>query len=111
MEKGYFEKIGAWMKYNADAVRDVTYVECNADCPDDFMMYDNSNDCYYLFVYRAAAKETVTFDMDKKIRKMKYLDGNTKINFTQKNGKVTFETEASVSGRDLIVRVAKIITK
>lgn len=111
MEKGYFEKIGAWMKYNADAVRDVTYVECNADCPDDFMMYDNSNDCYYLFVYRAAAKETVTFDMDKKIRTMKYLDGNTKINFTQKNGKVTFETEASVSGRDLIVRVAKIITK
>lgn len=108
MEKGYFDKIGAWMKYNAAAVRDVDFVECNVDRPDDFIMYDNANDCYYLFVYRAMANETVTFDMNKKIRSMKYLDGKTKIAFKQKNGKVTFETSPSAPGVDLIVRVVKI---
>lgn len=108
MEKGYFDKIGAWMKYNAAAVRDVDFVECNVDRPDDFMMYDNANACYYLFVHRAMAKETVTFDMSKKIRSMKYLDGKTKIAFKQKNGKVTFETSPSAPGVDLIVRVVKI---
>ena len=111
IDKGYFEKIGAWMKYNSAAVRDVDYVECNVNQPDDFVMYDNTNKCYYLFVYRTQSKETVTFDMDKKVTSMKYLDGNAKIDFTQDNDKVTFVAAPSAPGINLLVRVAKITVK
>ncbi len=108
MDKGYFEKLGIWMKYNSEAVYDVDYVECNVNVPDNFVVYNNENGCYYMFVYRAKTKENVTFSFDREIKSMEYLDHNVPIEFEQKDGKVSFTTEGSRPGIELIVRVAKI---
>ncbi len=111
MDRAYFEKMGVWMKYNEPSIRDIDYVECNVNIPDDFVTYDNVNGCYYLYVNRADRNEEIVFDFDKEIASMEYMDGNKAVNFEQKDGKVKLVTERSAFGVNVIVRVIKITTK
>ncbi len=111
MDKGYFEKIGIWMRYNEEAVRDVDYVECNVNVPDDFVVYNNENGNYYFFDYRSGNNENIEFTFDKEIESMMYLDGEEEIKFEQKDGKVYFTTNKSRHGTSIVIRVVRIKTK
>ena len=107
IDKGYLKKIGEWTKKNDPAIRDVDYVDTYLSDEDDFVMYDNTNKCYYLFIYNSNG-EDVSFDIDKKVKSITYLDNGEKAEFTQKSNRVTFNKAKFIYAINYIVRVVKI---
>ncbi len=108
MEMGYLDRIGTWVKHNDAAIRDITFVESNPNCADDFLVYNNTDKCWYFFVYNKPDSVEVSFDFAKKIRKMEYMDKITGVDFRQENGKVFFKSAQGGFGINLLVRVLKI---
>ena len=88
---------------------------------DDFLL--KKDNVYYLFCDHLpmAADPNVAlvqegefrdiFSLDKKIKRITWLDNGEKIDFDQKDGKVTVKTVPYTYGRQLVVRVAKIETE
>ncbi|MBQ7152393.1 MAG: alpha-L-fucosidase [Clostridia bacterium] len=108
-EKGCFERIGEWMKYNASAVRDVTYVEANVDKEDDFLVRDDASGCYYLFVYRADQREEISFDFPQPVKRMYYTDGQEKVEHRRHKGRLYVKASPNSRNIDMVVRVIKIV--
>lgn len=112
--------MGEWVAYYDEAIRKPlpSGVEVT-NKPDDFLLKDGKN--YYLFCSNLPmmADPNVAlcsegnfideFELSDKIQSATWMDDGSEVSFTQEGGKVVV-TEAPYSyGRDLVVRVAKIV--
>ena len=112
--------VGEWVKYFDESIR--TPLPCGIDVtnkPEDYILRDGKN--YYLFCHNLpmmadpnVAKNIETEYMDtfylpEKIKAVVWLDNGATVEFLQENGNVTVKTEPFTYGRDLVVRVAKIV--
>ena len=107
IDKGYLQKIGEWTKKNDPAIRDVDFVDTYVSCEDDFVMYDNTNKCYYLFINESNG-EDISFDIDKKVKAITYLDDGAKVEFTQDGNRTTFNKARFEYAINYLVRVVRI---
>lgn len=112
--------IGEWVAYYDEAIRSPRPAEMKVpNKQDDFLLKENN--CYYLFCFDLPMQEDLVpddvtendfkdvFMLQKKIQSIVWLDNGEKVNFRQENGEVTVETVPYCYGRDLVVRVAKIV--
>lgn len=114
--------IGQWVDIFKEAVyvpRPSSITIENKEC--DFIL--QNGDIYYLFccdlpmeadinvALVSGADYTDVFSMEKEITGITWLDNGEALDFLQKDGQVTVHTEPFCYGRNLVVRVAKIITK
>ncbi len=110
IDKGYLERLGVWVKANEPAIRDVDFVDTYVSCDEDYMMYDNANKCYYLIVHKPN-NEPVTFQLDKNVKSVSFMDDNKPLEFTQDGDKITFNKTEFEFGICMIYRVAKIVVE
>lgn len=112
--------IGEWVAYYDEAIRSPRPAEMKVlNKQDDFLLKENN--CYYLFCFDLPMQEDLVpddvtendfkdvFMLQKRIQSIVWLDNGEKVNFRQENGEVTVETVPYCYGRDLVVRVAKIV--
>ncbi len=109
IDKGYLQKIGAWMKYYSEAIYDSYITPYATDRETDFIVHSNTTNAYYLFITKPNINHgPFSFDFDKKIKSISYLDKNGTIDFSQENGKVTFDVVGFEPGVNLLIRTLKI---
>lgn len=122
MDAAIYELMGEWVKVNQEAiyVTRPTGIEI-ADKPDDFVLEHDGT--YYLFCDHLpmAADPNVArmqsadyrdvFCLDRKIRKVTWLDNGEPVEFEQDGNQVTVKTVPFQYGRHLVIRVAKIETE
>lgn len=112
--------MGQWVQYFDEAIRKP--LPCGIEIENkenDFILKDGKN--YYLFCYglpmsadpNVALNETANyidkFILSEKIVSVCWLDNNEPVSFTQENANVVIKTVPFTYGRDLVVRVAKIV--
>ncbi len=115
-----FGILGEWVAYFEEAIRKP--LPCGIEIEnkeDDFILKDGKN--YYLFCYNlpmsadpnvalnATANYSDVFKLSDKITSVNWMDNNTPVEFTQNGDNVTIHTVPFTYGRDLVVRVAKIV--
>ena len=112
--------MGRWVEYFDEAIRKPapTGIEIEGK-PDDFLLKHENT--YYMFCYNlpTVADENVAlfedvyyeskFRLADKIQAVEWMDTGVDLKFTQNDDEVTITTEPFCYGRNLVVRVAKII--
>lgn len=120
MDQAHFGIIGRWMDYFSEAVYEPRPTAIPIQGKEhDFIL--RGNGAYYLFCFDLpmAADPHValfengfyedTFRFEPKIKSVSWLDNGKTLEFTQSDGTATVRTEPFAYGRNLVVRVAKII--
>ena len=112
--------MGQWVQYFDEAIRKP--LPCGIEIENkenDFILKDGKN--YYLFCYglpmsadpnvalTAEANYKDAFKLSEKILSANWLDNDEPVNFTQEGENVVIRTAPFTYGRDLVVRVAKIV--
>lgn len=121
IDAAFLSLIGEWVAVFEEAIRlpRPTYIDVE-NKPDNFLLkHDN---CYYLFCdhLRPSVDENITiasdadayvstFPLEDTIRSITWMDTNESLEFTQENGKVVVQTPPFQYGRDMVIRVAKIL--
>ncbi len=120
IDTAYLELIGNWMNYNGEAIYDPRPTDIQIENKEKDFILKNGN-TYYLFCYDlpmvadsnvAMFEEGVyedNFAFAEKIASVNWLDNGAAVEYEQQNGKVLVKTEPYVYGRNLVVRVAKIV--
>ncbi len=120
IEVATFELMGQWMDYYKEAiyVPRPTGIEIEGK-ERDFILKDGKN--YYLFCYgipmksdpnvalRHVADYSERFKLEDKIVNVTWMDNDEVLRFDQEGEDVTVYTSPFAYGRDLVVRVAKIV--
>lgn len=112
--------MGTWVRYYDEAIRKPLPSGIRVEKrEDDFILQDGNT--YYLFcldlpmmadpnvALHSEGSFSDEFDLDKKIVSMQWMDNRTDVHYVQENGHVTVAAEPYAYGRDLVVRVAKIV--
>lgn len=120
VDQGILEMIGHWISYFDEAIRTPRPTDIEVmDKPDDFILQDGKN--YYLFCYNIpmAADSNVAkyqdmnynsvFQLKDKIQSIQWMDTGADVEFKQEGVDVTVKTVPYAYGRNLVVRVAKIV--
>lgn len=120
IDKAIFEVIGQWVNYYDEAIRSPRPCKIEIEGKErDFILQDGNN--YYLFCYdlpmvadinvalRSSANYVEKFKMARKILSVEWMDNHTPISFEQYGEQVILTTEPFSYGRDLVVRIAKIV--
>ncbi len=120
IDAAMFGILGEWVAYFEEAIRKP--LPCGIEIEnkeDDFLLKDGKN--YYLFCYNLpmsgdpnvalndAANYSDIFKLSDKITSVNWMDNNAPVEFTQNGDNVTIHTVPFAYGRDLVVRVAKIV--
>lgn len=120
IDRAMLKLMGQWMSYHEEAIRKPmpTDIEIEGK-PDDFILkYENN---YYLFCYNlpmsadfnVALYTDVDYDsrfvLKDKICEATWMDNGAEVAFTQEGDRVTVTTEPFTYGRNLVVRVAKLV--
>ena len=120
IDQATFEIIGEWVHYYEEALR--TPRPCGIEIEEkenDFLLRDGKN--YYLFCYGLPMKADLNvalnedanyiekFKLQDKIISVTWLDDDSSVDFKQDGENVVITTEPFTYGRDLVVRVAKIV--
>ena len=121
MDAAIYHLMGEWIRLNGEAVYEPRPCDVKVENKkDDFLL--KKDNTYYLFCDHLpmAADPNVAlvqeaeyrdiFCLDQKIKKITWLDNGEKVDFEQKDGRVTVKTVPYTYGRQLVVRVAKIET-
>ena len=119
MDTAIYGLMGEWAAINGEAIYEPRPSGIEVENkPDDFILVNGQN--YYLFCDHlpmsadpnVALNEEATykdvFKLDKKIKKVTWLDNGEEVNFEQNGADVTVRTVPYMYGRHLVVRVAKI---
>lgn len=122
MDKAIYHLIGEWININGEAVYEPRPCSIEVENKkDDFLLRKDNK--YYLFCDHLpmAADPNVAlvqeeeyqdiFRLEKKIKKITWLDNGENVCFDQKEGRVIVKTVPYTYGRQLVVRVAKIETE
>ena len=120
IDKAIFEVIGQWVRYYEEAIRNPRPCPIEVEGKErDFLLQKGNN--YYLFCYdlpmvgdinvalRATANYVEKFNLPRKIISVEWMDNHTPVSFEQNGEQVVLTIEPFSYGRDLVVRVAKII--
>ncbi len=120
MDAAILEIVGEWVRFYDEALRSPRPVDIEIEGKkDDFILKDGKN--YYLFCYHLPMQADPNvakfgnadyedrFMLSERIRTVNWLDNGEKVEFTQNKDHVTVRTVPFRYGRDLVVRVAKII--
>lgn len=120
IDRAILNLMGQWVSCHEEAIRKPapTGIEIEGK-PDDFILkYENN---YYLFCYslpmsadfNVALYTDINYDsrfrLKEKISKATWMDNGAEIAFTQEGEQVTLTTEPFTYGRNLVVRVAKLV--
>lgn len=112
--------MGEWVAYFDEAIRKP--LPCGIEIENkkaDFILKDRNS--YYLFCYdlpmsadpnvglKTDANYTVKFQLTDRISSVYWMDNSALVEYIQDEDKVTIKTEPYQYGRDLVVRVAKIL--
>lgn len=120
IDRAMLDMMGQWVSYYDEAIRRPlpSGIEIS-NKEKDFLLKDGKN--YYLFCFgltmsadanvalNSEAEYRDDFSLTEKIHSIKWMDDNTDVAFTQEGNQVTVRTVPFVYGRDLVVRVAKIM--
>ena len=120
MDQAILNLIGNWVNYFDEAIRKPapTDIEIKGK-PDDFILKHENT--YYMFCYNlpmvadinvAIAEQTQyksKFRLADKIQSVVWMDNGTEVEFKQDKDTVTITTVPYTYGRNLVVRVAKIV--
>lgn len=121
LDKAMLETLGEWVSMHAEATylpRPSTVKVTSANEKDFVLEKDGT---YYLFchdlrvavenidVVKAAKGEAVKkFALDKKIKKISWLDNGEELEYVQENGEIELDCKPYLYGTQLVVRIAKI---
>jgi len=120
IDQAMFGILGEWVRYYEEAIRKP--LPCGIEIQDkeaDFLLKDGKN--YYLFCYglpmsadpnvalNEEANYTEKFKLTEKITSVTWMDDDSAVEFTQNGEDVVIKTVPFTYGRDLVVRVAKIV--
>lgn len=120
IDQAMFGILGEWVRYYEEAIRKP--LPCGIEIQDkeaDFLLKDGKN--YYLFCYglpmsadpnvalNEEANYTEKFKLTEKITSVTWMDDDSAVEFTQNGEDVVIRTVPFTYGRDLVVRVAKIV--
>lgn len=121
MDRAIYELIGQWVSMNGKAIYGPRPANIEVENkPDDFLLEKDGT--YYLFCDKLpmSADPNVAleqegdyqdiFKLDKKIRRITWLDNGEEVSFEQNGDSVLVKTVPFTYGRQLVVRVAKIET-
>lgn len=122
IDKAMLNLMGQWVAYHEEAIRKPrpTDIEIEGK-PDDFMLKDDNT--YYLFCYNlpmsadfnVALHADVNYDsrfiFKDQIQKATWLDNGAEVAFVQEGDYTTVMTEPFTYGRNLVVRIVKLICK
>lgn len=120
MDKAILNLMGSWVNYFDEAIRkpEPTKIEIEGK-PDDFILKHEKN--YYLFCYNLPmvadanvailqdAQYESKFQLANKIQSVTWLDNGETVSFIQNSNDVVVTTVPYTYGRNLVVRVAKIV--
>lgn len=120
IDKAILNIMGAWVSYYDEAIRkpEPSGIEIEGKT-DDFILRDGKN--YYLFCYNlpmcadlnvakaAEADFHYKFQLGEKIQSVTWMDDGKEVPFDQDGDQVNVHTEVFQYGRNLVVRVAKIV--
>lgn len=122
MDAAIYELIGEWVALNGEAIYEPSPSGINVENkPDDFILVKDSN--YYLFcdhlpMYADSNVELQfntefkdIFKLDRKIKKISWLDNGEEVVFEQKGDEVIVKTVPYTYGMHYVIRVAKIETE
>ena len=119
MDRAIYDMMGQWVSFNKEAIYEPRPcgIEVENKADDFILKKDNT---YYLFcdhlpmsadpnvaLIQAAEYQDI-FKLDKKIKKITWLDNGDSVAFEQSGEHVVVKTVPYAYGRDLVVRVAKI---
>ncbi len=121
MDRAIYDMMGQWVALNGESIYEPRPAGIEVENkPDDFLLANGNT--YYLFcdhlpivadqnvaLIQSAEYEDI-FRLDKKIKKISWLDNGEELQFEQNGDKVSVKTVPFRYGRDLVVRVAKIET-
>lgn len=122
IDRAILNVMGTWVSYFDEAIRkpQPTKIEVKGK-PDDFILQDGKN--YYLFCYnlptRGDANVAIftdteydsSFEFPEEIQSVTWMDNDDAVQFKQDGNQVTVTTVPYFYGRNLVVRVAKIVCK
>ena len=122
MDKAILNLMGRWVEYFGEAIYTPTPtgIEIQGKA-DDFILKDGKN--YYLFCHDLPMKGDANvvlfsdtdydskFKLEDEIERAIWMDNGAEVFFKQEGGDVTVTTVPFTYGRNLVVRVAKIICK
>ena len=120
MDAAILESVGIWTGFYEEAIRTPkpTGIEIE-NKPQDFILQEG--DTYYLFCYGLPSYIDVNvslgavvlyedaFQFDKEVKDITWLDDGSAVDFEQADGKVVVHTKPFHYGKNLVVRVAKIV--
>lgn len=122
MDAAIYNLMGQWVAINGEAIYEPRPSGIEVENkPDDFILVKDGT--YYLFcdklpmsadpnvALRRAENFKDVFKLDKKIKKITWLDNGEEVAFEQDGENVVVKTAAYRYGRQLVVRVAKIETE
>jgi len=122
IDSASFEVMGQWVGYFDEAIRSPRPTGIVIEeKPQDFILQDGKN--YYLFCFKLPMKGDANvsyhstiqyedkFELDEEILSVKWMDNNEDVAFAQEGCSVSVTTAPYTYGRNLVVRVAKIICK
>lgn len=120
IDKATLEIMGEWVCYYEEAIRSPRPTGIVVEGkPDNFILQDGKN--YYFFCFNLPMKadknvawfEDVDyvnrFELDEKIESVTWMDNGFPVSFRQEGKSVIVYTEPYFYGRNLVVRVAKIV--
>ncbi len=120
IDKAILNLMGKWVSYYDEAIRKPRPTGIGIEGkPDDFILKYQNN--YYLFCYNlpmcadfnVALYSEVDYDskfqLNQKIYKATWMDNGAEVSFTQEGDQVTVTTEPFTYGRNLVVRIAKLV--
>lgn len=120
IDKGILEIIGQWVKINGEAIHAPRPTNIKIEGKEkDFILKDGN--VYYLFCHNLPmisnpnvaifeeAEYNSKFSLPNKIRCIEWLDNSEKVEFKQVGDQVNVQLVPFTYGRNLVVRVAKII--
>ncbi len=120
MDAAILGVVGKWVGYFEEAIRaprPVQIVITNKE--DDFLLRDGH--IYYLFCFNLPMKADGhvspaeeadyldCFKLSERIKSVRWMDSGEEAAFSQEGGSVTVHTAPYCCGRNLVVRVAKIV--
>ena len=122
IDRAMLETLGQWTTIHEEALRTPVPTDIAVENkPKDFVL--KGENCWYLFVHdlgmssdpnvaiNRPADFTESFAFDPHIAEVRWLDTGDTLPFTQENGRVSISTTPFAYGSNLVVRVAKIITR
>lgn len=122
MDRAILNLMGKWMDYFGEAICEPAPTDIVIEGkPDDFILKNENN--YYLFCYNLPmsadpnvamvkdAEYISRFKLSDEIESITWMDNGAEVQFEQEGDVVTVTTVPFTYGRNLVVRVAKVVCK